>query len=85
MSASFPPRVGRVGEGMFDGPEVDWRGPRLCRWVLQQKVIVFAKVTYFLVKFLLNWEYNLDVYGLHRLDYQNIAILQYCRKHCNII
>ncbi|KAK2153590.1 hypothetical protein NP493_2290g00003 [Ridgeia piscesae] len=31
MAASFPPRVGRVGEGVFVGREVDWRGPRLCR------------------------------------------------------
>ena len=33
MSASFPPRVGRVGEDMFVRPEVDWRGSHLCRWV----------------------------------------------------
>ena len=34
MSASFPRCVGRVGEGLFVGPEVDWRGSRLCRCVL---------------------------------------------------
>ena len=39
MSASFPPRVGRVGEGLFVGPEVDWRGPRLCRCVLLVNVV----------------------------------------------
>ncbi len=38
MSASFPPRVGRVGEGLFVGPEVDWRGPRLCRWVQKRGI-----------------------------------------------
>ena len=39
MSASFPPRVGRVGEGLFVGPEVDWRGRRLCRCVLLVNVV----------------------------------------------
>ena len=39
MSASFPPRVGRVSEGLFVGPEVDWRGPRLCRCVLLVNVV----------------------------------------------
>ena len=52
MSASFPPRVGRVGEGLFVGPEVDWRGPRLYRCVLKRRGIhdydlydVFIQIT----------------------------------------
>ena len=39
MSASFPTCVGRVGEGVFVGPEVDWRGSRLCRCVLLDNVV----------------------------------------------
>ena len=38
MSASFPPRVGRVGEGLFVGREVDGRGPRLLWWVYKRGI-----------------------------------------------